>query len=36
MKRRSAERLAKLYPKAWRERFGVEFADLLEAEALVD
>lgn len=34
MRRSSAERLARLYPGAWRARFGAEFADLLEAEAL--
>jgi hypothetical protein len=27
-----AERLARLYPRAWRERFGVEFIDLLQAQ----
>jgi len=34
MRRSTAERLAKLYPGAWRARFGAEFVDLLEAEAL--
>jgi hypothetical protein len=34
MRRSTAERLAKLYPRAWRARFGAEFVDLLEAEAL--
>jgi hypothetical protein len=34
MKRETAERLARLYPPAWRARFGVEFVDLLETEPL--
>lgn len=34
MRRRTAERLARLYPRAWRARFGPEFVDLLEAETL--
>jgi len=34
MRRSAAERLARLYPGAWRARFGIEFVDLLEAEAL--
>lgn len=34
MRRRTAERLAGLYPTAWHARFGAEFVDLLEAETL--
>lgn len=32
MKRSTAERLARLYPQEWRNRFGDEFLDLLEGE----
>jgi hypothetical protein len=32
MRRRTAERLARLYPRAWRQRFGPEFIDLLQAQ----
>jgi hypothetical protein len=32
MKRSTAERLASLYPKAWRARFEAEFVDLLEEQ----
>jgi hypothetical protein len=34
MRRSTAERLARLYPRVWRARFGAEFVDLLEAQAL--
>ena len=34
MRRRTAENLARLYPGAWRARFGSEFIDLLETEPL--
>lgn len=34
MRRRTAQRLAKLYPATWQARFGPEFADVLESEAL--
>ena len=32
MRRSTAERLARLYPGAWRSRFGEEFVDFLEIE----
>jgi hypothetical protein len=34
MRQRTAEKLARLYPRAWRARFGPEFIDFLEAEPL--
>ncbi len=34
MRKRTAEQLAKLYPRAWRARFSAEFVDILEAEPI--
>ena len=32
MRRSTAERLTRIYPRAWRDRFGDEFIDLLETQ----
>ena len=34
MRRSTAELLAGFYPREWRNRFGVEFVDLLEGQPL--